>query len=312
MLNRFREELFIPFGLGQQQRRLMFRQKYADKLEEEPVTVTIGEDEKFQLRPMDPQTRPRKEEIVPIVKLMKTTKDWQNIIPFLSALRMSRRYLKPSRLEWLVRKAGDANALGIILECAKQSERTGIFFNEADLAKRFFFELHEKAQMADFRGEATSKALGLARQAVLLMEAPEHSNKDIQRDPKRQPFIIGVLLELSAARALNEFGGNDEGGHVRAYAERLLATWQFGSFDGEAQKWADIDHLLQVNVPVWNGIKLALQVHGIAGNKALATSLKARLDELSNLIAKQQSQAPEKVQQQPSMGYKQAQLLFKK
>ncbi|KAL1970881.1 hypothetical protein VTN77DRAFT_2715 [Rasamsonia byssochlamydoides] len=309
-LNRFRQELFIPFGLGEKQRRLMFRQRYAHKLEEEPVTVTVGEDEKFQLRPMDPQSRPRKEEIVDVVKLMKTTKDWQNIIPFLTALRMSRRYLKLSRWEWLVRKAGEANALGIILECAKQAERTGLQLKHVDLVHRLFFALHLKAQAAEFQGEATAKALSLARQAVMLMEAPEHVNHDIQWDPKRRPSLIGVLLELSAARALNEFQGDDADGHVRAYAQRLLATWPLGSFEEEPKKWHRVDRLLQENVPIWNGIRLALQVHGIAADKALATSLKARLGELSKLIAKHQSLAPEKIQQQPSVGYKQAQLLF--
>jgi hypothetical protein len=310
MLNRFREELFIPFGLGIKQRRLMFRQKYADRLEEEPVTVTIGEDEKFQLRPMDPQSRPKNEEIVQVVSLMNTTKDWQNIIPFLTALRMSRRVVKRERWEWLVRKAGDAGALGIILECAKQSQRTGLRLNEVGLVQRLFFELHEKAQAEEFKGPATSKALSLAQQAVTLMEAPEHVNHDVQLDPKRRPFLIGTLLELSAARALNELEGKDEGGHVRAYAERLLATWPLGSFDAEAKKWVQIDLMLQENVPIWNGIRLALQVNSIASEKTSAKSLKARLNELSKLIAKHKSMAPEEVQQKPTLGYKQAQLLF--
>ena len=97
----------------------MFRQKYADQLDEEPVTVNIGEnDEPFQLRPMDPQSRPTKQEAVDAIALMKTSKDWQNLVPFLTGLRMSHRFLKPDRWEWIIRRANNADALGVVLECA--------------------------------------------------------------------------------------------------------------------------------------------------------------------------------------------------
>lgn len=308
-LNRFREELFIPFGLGEQQRKLMFRQKYSERLDDQPISVTIGEDEKFQLRPMDPQSRPRNQEITQVVSLMKTTKDWQNIIPFLAGLRMAGRVLKPNRWEWLIRKAGAADALGIILECAKQSERTGLRLNNVDVVQKFYFMLHQKAQAAELQGKGLAKALSLARQAAMLMEAPEHVVHDVQQDPKRRPFVVGVLLELSAARALNEFGGNDEGGHVRTYAQRLLATWPLGSFDAETKDWPRVDRMLQENVPIYNGMKLALQVNGIASDKAVSSGLKARVSELERLIREQKKSAPAEVKEQPTLGFKQSQLL---
>jgi len=308
-LNRFREELFIPFGLGEKQRKLMFRQKYSEKLNEEPISVTIGENEQFQLRPMDPQSRPKNQEITKVVSLMKTTKDWQNIIPFLAGLRLARRVLKPDRWEWLIRKAAAADALGIMLECAKQSERTGLRLNNVGVVQKFYFMLHQKAQAADFQGAHLNKALSLAKQAAMLMEAPEHVVHDVQQDPKRRPFVIGVLLELSAARALNEFGGQDEGGHVRAYAQRLLATWPLGSFDAQTKEWVRIDRMLQENVPIYNGMKLALQVNGIASDKALNNGLKACVNELERLIREQTKNAPAEVKEQPTLGYKQIQLL---
>ncbi|KAJ9207226.1 hypothetical protein DTO164E3_500 [Paecilomyces variotii] len=304
-LNRFREELFVPFSLGIQQRKLIFRQKYSGRLEEEPVAVTIGDNEQFLLRPMDHMTRPRKVEISDVVKLMKTTKDWQNIIPFLIGLRTAKRYLDNDRWEWLMRKAAEADALGIMLECAKQSEKTGLRLNDAGVAGKYFYGLHKKAQAADFKGPATTKALSLAQQAVQLMEAPEHVEHDIAKDPRRRPAVIGVLLELSAARALNEFEGRDEGDQVASYARRLLATWPLGSFDAEITNWYNIEDMLQQNIPIYNGIKLALQVNGIASNKALSSELKDRADKLSKLITKQKKNAPEKVKERPTEGYKQ-------
>ncbi|KAL2004192.1 hypothetical protein VTN02DRAFT_5841 [Thermoascus thermophilus] len=259
---------------------------------------------------MDPQSLPRNQEITQVVSLMKTTRDWQNIIPFLAGLRMAGRVLKPNRWEWLIRKAGAADALGIVLECAKQSERTGLRFNNVDVVQKFYFMLHQKAQAAEFRGQGLAKALSLAKQAAMLMEAPEHVVHDVQQDPKRRPFVVGVLLELSAAQALNEFGGNDEGGHVRTYAQRLLATWPRGSFDAEAKDWPRVDRMLQENVPIYNGMKLALQVNGIASQKAISSGLKARVSELERLIREQKKSAPAEVKEQPTLGFRQTQLLM--
>ncbi|PLB45968.1 hypothetical protein P170DRAFT_458172 [Aspergillus steynii IBT 23096] len=308
-LNRFREELFIPFGLGTSQRRTIFRQKYADRLDEEPVTVPISDTENFTLRPMDPQSRPTNKEAVDVIAQMQTTQDWQNLLPFLSGLRMSHRRLNANRWEWVVRKAGQADALGIVLECAKQAERTNLRLTNAAFVKRLFFEIHRKAQVGEFQDPAVSKALALAQQFASLMEAPEHLVQDPATDPKRKPAVIGVLLELSAARALNVTGGKDETRDVRAYAQRLLGSWQAGNFSSEVKDWVNVDHMLQENVPIYNGMKLAMQVHGISNDRSIAPGLKTRINELGMLIANQKKLATEKAQQQPTIGLAQSRLL---
>lgn len=287
----------------------MFRQKYADRLDEEPVSVSIGEnDEPFLLRPMDPQSRPTKKEAVDLITLMQTTKDWQNLIPFVSGMRMANRLFKSDRWEWIIRRAGEHGALGIILECAKQGERTGLRFNDVGVVQRYFFELHRSAQREDFQDPAVSKALALGKQAISLIEThyPEHN---VEKDPKRKPFVIGTLLELSAARALNVFEGKDETGEVSLYARRLLGSWPLGNFDREATNWNAINEMLKENAPIYNAMKLALQVNGISNDKSIAPGLKTRVNELGMLIANQKKAAPEKVLQNPSTGLVQSQLL---
>ncbi|BDD59650.1 hypothetical protein MPDQ_001769 [Monascus purpureus] len=311
-LNHFREELFIPFGLNVQQRKLMFRQRYSRRLKEDPVRVSIGEnDEQFTLRPMNLLERPKTKEIANIVSLMKTKSDWNNIIPFLSGLRMSHRSLSSGRWQWLIRKAGEADALGIILECAKQSERTGLRLNTTELVQPLFFQIHRMAQVAEFKDPAVSKALGLAKQFVELMETPEHIEHDMSWDPKRKPFVIGVFLELNAARALNESGGNDETGDVLAYARRLSASWDRGNFSTYSKDWYQADELLRENLPIFNGLKLALEVNGIDLQMSVKSSLESNLEQVRKQIAALMEMAPEKVKEKPTLGYQQAQLLFK-
>lgn len=281
----------------------MFRQRNADKLTEERFTTPIGEHgEEFELRPMDLYTRPGKNEAFEAIALMKTPTDWSNnIIPFLTGLRGSNYVLNQSRWEWLVRKAGAANALGIMLEAAKQSPKTGFRLNNLGVVKRYFIELHRAAQNFEFKDLAVvDKCLRLATQAVMLMESPEHAVQDPAQDPKRRPFTIGVLLELSAARALLQ-SGKDEGGAVAAYAQRLLAAWPLGAFDTFVNDWTRIDEMMQENVAILNGMRLALKVDGT--NKR---DLKRSVSQLQNWFTVQQKKAPEAVRGKPTVGYRES------
>lgn len=331
-LGRFREELFIPFGLSLRQRRLMFRQRYAKKLAEEPVTVMVtasgrsetatekAEEEPFQLRPMDATTSPSNSEAAGVVSLMKTAEDWQkNLVPFLQGLRMARRTVSAARWEWMVRKAADAGALGVILECAKQSDRTGLRLTSQGVVQRIFFALHRSAQAADFKGPETAKALSLASQFALLLNSPAHQQRAAAAaaaaDPRRMPLVVGVLLELSAARALDEFGGADGDGSVRSYCRRLLAAspavavQTAGPAKSASAVGARIDQWLQNNVPVLHAMRLAMLVHGVAADKALGEPLAARIAELDGLVAQARAALPAEFKQRPSVGYEQSMAL---
>lgn len=307
----------MPFGLSAQQRNLMFRQKYADRLDEEPVTVNIGEnDEPFLLRPMDPQSRPTKQEAVQAISLMKTSRDWQNLVPFLTGLRMSDRILKNDRWEWLIRRANDeADALGVILECAKQSGRTGLKLDNNSVVQQLFFQLHRKAQRGDFQDPALSKALGLTQAAVNLMESPEHGASKSSQDPRRNPTVIGVMLELHTARALNAAraagspNAKDEGGVILAYALRLHGTWSKVNMK-EPQTWREAEKLLRDNIPIYNGLRLALQLPTIAGDLANGKALRNSLHNMKVLLLAAKKKAPSDVTARPPQGLEQANLLL--
>lgn len=286
----------------------MFKQKYANKLAEEHYTTNIGEsDEEFELRHLDPQSRPTLKEIFETISLMKTKQDWQNIIPFLSGLRMSKRTLKEDRSEWLVRKAAEANALGILFECAKQADRTGFRLNNVGAVSRYFFELHRLAQSGGFQGDALEKALRLAEQAALLMDDPVHVAMDPAKDPRRSPAVIGVLFELSAARAVNELSRKDEDGRVLTYTKRLLGSWSSSSFNGNTTDPFEIDVLFRQSVPIAHGIKLALKVNTVS--KELGGRLQARGKELQQRIESLKERIPDDVRKNPPLGYRQTALL---
>ncbi|EER27730.1 hypothetical protein CPC735_030660 [Coccidioides posadasii C735 delta SOWgp] len=285
LLEVFRQKLFIPMSLSLRHKRLMFKQKYAQKLQDNPISVKVGgqTEESYLLKPMKPEDQPGSAEFRKMVSLMKTREDWLNIIPFLTGLQNSKRPFATKNLVWLVRKAGLAGQASVMVESVKQSKRTGLTLANVAVAKNLFLAIRYKAQEANFKGGEAETALRQARQMADLFDAPEHTAADRMNDAKHSPEIIAILLELSAANTLDSLGGKDVEGQVRAYATRLLSTWSFGNFDVPAL-WETANFRLLELIPVWNGMNLALQVDEIKADADLSNALRSRMGELGKTI----------------------------
>ncbi|KAL2824059.1 hypothetical protein BDW59DRAFT_148111 [Aspergillus cavernicola] len=310
-LTRFREDLFIPFGLSQHHRNLIYRPRHANKLNDNPITLSIGSnDEQYKLRPINKQTLPSRQNIVEVLTLMDKTGNWSNLVPFLTGIHKAGMKLRIPRWEWLVRKTCNSNGVGQLSACVQQASRTGFDLKNASLVQRTFFEVHRMAQRDDFEGESLEKANRIARQLTTAMEAPEHIVHDLSQDPRRRPVVIGILLELSAARALKS-GGKDTDGSVHALARRLLACWKIENPSTEGKDWYALDLMLQEIVPVYNAMKLAVEVDGIASDKSIAPQLKTCVNEMGMLIANIKKLAPRDVKENSPIGLTQAYLLHK-
>ncbi|KAG0156080.1 hypothetical protein PDIDSM_3256 [Penicillium digitatum] len=280
-LDRFRNELFIPLALPNRQRKSVFREKYAKQLQNEPITVKIGETEEFTLTPKKHHDLPSKKEALEVLKMMVATKNFSNLFPYLSGLRMSNYAINSDRWEFIIRKTSDAGKLSTIIECARQSKRTGLTLSNKNIARRLFFELHKTAAKANFKGIQTVKALKLAREAASLMDAHEHSVRNIEDDPKHQPFVIGTLLELSAACAKIK---EAETALVRGYAQKLDAAWFLGNFKDDAVTGFENIERVEENLAVYNGMLLALGLPKVSQDTG---NFKARCDELKPILISQ-------------------------
>lgn len=296
--------------LAENQKRLIFRDRYRDRLNEEQVKITIGGEE-FTLQPKNRHTLPEKREINQAVESMKTSQDWRNFIPLLTGSLHSKYKHEADHLEKWVRLAGRSDTLSVILEAAKQSSRTGFSLSHRNVAFRFAYALHQKAKAADFKGEQVVTALRYAEQAAQLMEWPEHTNQQIAQDPKRQPFFIGLLTELSAARAIDEAGGEDIDGKVLSYVQKLLGTWKLAALDRQLITWYDTDALLQEAALIHSGLQKAQKVKSVSSDSALMKSIEERLKEVKDVLSKGIKSAPEQRKERPTMGLKEAQSILK-
>ncbi|KAJ5702588.1 hypothetical protein N7488_010136 [Penicillium malachiteum] len=286
-LARWRQDLFIPFGLPKRQRTSMFKEKHARRLEDEPITVNISENEQYTLRPLKFSELPKSKEIIDVLRLMEAANDYKNLVPFMSGLWNSQMTVSPARWQYLVRKTGSIGRIALIVECARQGSRTGLSLENQDITERLFFEFHRMAHQADFKGPRVAKALALAKQTADIMDSYP---SDVSSNPKYQPYVIGTLLELSAARALDAFGGKDEANEVLNYVRKLMASWPLGQFDAPEPREFDaarVDSKLLRSVAVYKGLKLSTKIQGFSNDKALQAAVAPRITELQQFIAKQ-------------------------
>lgn len=294
---------------AEHQKRLVFRDRYRERLNEEQVKITIGNEE-FTLKPAHRQSLPSKREVNSAVEEMKNTQDWKNFVPLLIGSLHSKYKYKPANAEKWVRLAGRSDTLAFILEAAKQSSKTGFSFADRAVAFRFAFELHKKAKAAEFSGEALTAALRYAEQTAQLLERAEHTNNDISQDAKRQPFFIGLLTELSAARAVDQAKGEDVDGNVFSYTQKLLGTWDLAALDRELGSWYETDSLLQEITVIYSGLKMAQQVKSVAQDNTVMKAIEQRLRQLKTAAERAVEAAPEERRKLPTQGLREVQAIL--
>ena len=120
-----------------------------------------------------------------------------------------------------------------------------------------------KAQKESWGKESVEEGARFARQVWdLLWDERHRVVRPAKMDPKMRPEIVGILVEMLAARAVKVGEGKDEGGEVRKYVERLLGLWKYAELEVDEADWNDANAKMLMWAPVWHGMELARQVLG--------------------------------------------------
>ncbi|KAH9832134.1 hypothetical protein Tdes44962_MAKER08824 [Teratosphaeria destructans] len=263
-----REKHFVPAYLKRTERRLIFGTKHKQFLEDNPQVIDIaGED--VELKWID-----RRTEIPNRTKLLHEALDlifesddhtaWAQLLHILIGMKRANALSKLEGRAFgkIVRKAGEAGRLGIVLRCLAQSELTGMTLRNRELLDQLVCGLHDVAQKSGWEKEAVQKALKEAHMVARLLETEEHGGGRYveEDDARRRPEIIGVFLELAAVNAYKHYNGEDREGNVRIYANRLLSCLdQDLNSVSIPQKPAPKgpQYAILHAVPVWHGLHLA-------------------------------------------------------
>lgn len=220
--------------------------------------------------------------IAKVLELMYEPRDWENLAPFLIGLRNSGRVLRESMTEKIVRVACHKGRETAIMECFRQVDRTGLGLWHLPIAREMMWRALGRAMEGGWKGEALDKGIELADSVWIMMQDPKHLDPTKKhRDATYSPEIVGVMVQLHAAKAVMFQGGYDHGGLVAEYTQRLLALWTKLVFPVEYEQWYNANSDLKMWAPIWHGLKLAQKVSEIGPMKVL---LSPRINEMESAI----------------------------
>jgi len=100
-------------------------------------------------------------------------------------------------------------------------------------------------------------------------------------------MVVGVLLEMAAAKNIHSSAGKDTDGQVATYVAKALALSEAGFneplSDGQQKETARLGHVLGNHLPLWHGMKLATKIEG-AVSPGIQQTFNKRLQSLEKSI----------------------------
>jgi hypothetical protein len=284
LLSQIRQKRIFPFLLNTAQQKLIRSRKMISQLENEPVYATIGGEE-IRLEHIELTTDvPPQTAFLRVLDLTQTPQDWNNILPLLEGWHHSKP-LPGNYQQRLIVAATEAGRISILLQCLQQAETNGFSLASPVVRLNMFHAIRKTARDAEWAEEPTHKCLKHAQQVVDLMEEPAHcgGKRVTSNDPRAQPYVIGIPLEIAATRVKNHLGGVDEDGLVSTYTTRLLAALEQPGNDLVRLHFIDTIALLTVPLQTNDEYWTEPDVSDLTGRKAKGApiTISTQLNKLS-------------------------------
>lgn len=305
LLHEMQQKIILPSVLPMTQRKKIFRERYKEKLELEPIEIEIdGKRIKFRYLDYKKGEVPTTRKIFfQALDNMKTKEDWQNLPKLLEALQHNaRRKFEVSDWPKIVRKAGMSGNLGPIIEAVKKPERTGFKLDMSEKVQEIMSLIVWEAAEAGWSISSLNTALKSAERILEIMEGEGHElhTSDKERTElikerfslRRDPQILATPLFLTAMLAVKH-GKTEHTDKMRRYAQVIVSLWPEGKGLLELhphEAYVDVEgtaYLMEKNKfvlvasPILKGFDLAMEGLDSDLDSALASQLKLRRDPLA-------------------------------
>jgi hypothetical protein len=285
LLSEIRQKIMLPSHLSKKHQKLIYKKKYENELLTEPVVAKIA-NEAFELQHIDKKKDlNHKKAIFTAIGLMKEKKDWANLPNLLAGMKLAgvntNKLPMKNRILSLASKAGRHE---VILECLWRVEDTGMQLKEPEFAINVMSAIQQRALNTDWHEHELAKALKWAELVLVMMEEPKHAGSRIlaEDDPRLQPQVIGILLELASVKAVRYLEGRDVDGKVAEYSTRLLGTPLNFKPPVSEDEYA-LNPWLWAHVPVLHGMYEALKV--LDPSSPVAEGLRTKSEELDLMVS---------------------------
>ena len=287
LLAKFRTNVFVPAQLIRLQKQLVYKRSNWQLLTnpDEPATVRLG-NEVFQLHPLDrtkdePSTRTSFHRVL---ELMQESGNWSNLPGFLEGLKTAKRKIDGAMMQKLVRKANEAGQMGIVLDCVRRVDDTGLGLSDPAVAREVMLGATARANQDHWSEEGLDKAARYAENVWDAMWDPKHVKVVEDGNPKTQPEVLGILVQMHAAKVVLFGAGEEHVGLIQKYANLMLKHWDQAKVPNEKGDLIDANAIMTLWSPTWHGMKMASKVVGKETH--LARMLAEKLEGLEQLLQK--------------------------
>lgn len=237
ILKELTEKIILPAHLPAPQRKKLFRSRWRQKLESDPIEIEL-DDRRIRLRYINAaggEVPAARRALFQAMDNMKTADDWRKLPGLLEALyfNASRKFL-PQDWPKIVRKASMAGQLAVIFETLKRPTRTGLKLDSSETVQELMNAIVWQAANDNWTASATERAFKNAERVVQALGEEEHQLKgeakalweQTNRFPlKRDPQVLATPLLLASLMVVKHNGREAYGKKVRDYADVLLKQW---------------------------------------------------------------------------------------
>ena len=197
-----------------------------------------------------------------IIQQMRETRDYWNLAPFMIGCRNSKRVLTQNFIERVVRNACEHGKEVAIMDCLRQTDKTGLKLCHYNIAETLMLRATWIAVDHDWTERGLDKALKFAESLWIMMQDPNQMEVR-QPNPMNNLAVVGVMLQLHAVKAVKFHSQVDAQGEVVEFTRRLLALWNKLTLLSESGNNIEADIRLRKWAPIWHGMKLARKVSGV-------------------------------------------------
>lgn len=193
--------------------------------------------------------------------LLKEKKDYDILPGLLEGYKKSGRVLRKGMAEKLIRRAAEAGRGGVVMECLRRVEKTGVRLDDVAIAREAMWVAVRQAVQSEWSETGLEKALKFAEGVLDLLEDTRHmppKHVSPSDDPLFKPEIAGVALDLSAALATKYPSSMPS--HTKKlgqYVKRMSTLWPNADLHIDPENWNDANYKLLMWLPVWHGLKMA-------------------------------------------------------
>ncbi|KAM0436860.1 hypothetical protein ACHAPT_002573 [Fusarium lateritium] len=232
VLTTIQNNIILPSYLPPKQRDLVFNLKLGNYIQQNPVVIELdGYEHKFTTINRFKDVPNSKKAFYQVVELMKTKEDWDNLGTLLAGYKKAGIKLQGSHYSRMIWKAGQNKQTYAIIECAKQSDKTGLFLTKQNHLVLLLTHINNKITSPSGEANESAQALKWIELVLDIIQRPEHAGKGFNPSDRLHlsPAVRGLVLfaQASSIKAAQAAEGSAEADvqPLKDNVEFLTSAW---------------------------------------------------------------------------------------